>query len=98
MPKKKKNYKPEETGMLLEDIREQLSVVAEGLVSLDKKVDTRADSLDKKVDNIGNDLEMVKLKVDQIADDVEVIKLESKIERKKSLTLEHRISLLEGRR
>ena len=103
MPKKKKSYNQNEVGMMLENIDDKVSVIAEGHLSLDKKFNV----LDKKVDKISEDLEMVKVKVDGIAENVEVIKLDielikhelrNKIDRDEFAALERRVSLLENRR
>ena len=110
MLKKKKNYKPEEVGILLEDIDDKVSVIAESHLVLNKKTDVS----NKKVDKILEDLEIVKVRVDGIAEDlgsvkedIEVIKmdiefikheLKNKVDRNEFAALERRVSLLENRR
>ena len=81
MAKKKKTYKPEEVGMLLEDIDSKVSVIAESHTTLNKKVD----DLTKKVDGIAEDVGEIKL-------DIEFIKneLKQKIGRDKFAVLEKR--------
>ena len=89
MAKKKKTYKPEEVGMLLEDIDSKVSVIAESHTTLNKKVDV----LTKKVDGIAEDVGVIKL-------DIEFIKneLKNKVNRNEFAALERRVSLLENRR
>ncbi len=89
MIKKKKNYKPEEVGILLEDIREQISVVAEQNGGMSKDIKTMKTDLSA----VREDVEIIKL-------DIEFIKneLKNKIARDEFVALERRVSLLENRR
>lgn len=89
MAKKKKSYKPEEVGMFLEDIRDQVSIVAE------QQGDIRKDIKIMKTDlaAVKEDVEIIKL-------DIEFIKneLKNKVGRDEFVALERRVSLLESRR
>ena len=96
MAKKKKTYKPEEVGMLLEDINGKVSVIAEQHLTTDKKInglDKKVDTLTKRIDGVAENVEVIKL-------DIEFIKneLKSKVNRNEFAALERRVSLLENRR
>jgi len=110
MPKKKKSYKPEETGILLEDIRDQISVVAEQHLTTDKKIDgmgKKVDILTKRVDGVENKVDVLTERVAGIAEDIDIIKmdmefikneLKNKIDRQEFAALERRVALIESRR
>ena len=110
MAKKKKSYKPEEAGILLEDIRDQVSAVAEQHLTTDKKIDglcKKVDILTERVDKVDNKVNILTERIVKVSEDVEIIKLDiefikndlkSKVDRNEFTVLERRVALLENRR
>lgn len=85
-----------EVGVLIEDFTSQIQLVAEDVSGLYGKFD----SLEVKVDRMGENLESVKLDVEVIKMDIEFIKHEfkNKVARDEFIVLERRVALLESRR
>lgn len=56
--------------MILEDINGMFDLVLEGYASLDKKMDTRFDELNEKIDNNSFKIDTLNKKIDGVATDL----------------------------
>ncbi|HUY69862.1 MAG TPA: hypothetical protein VMU70_02520 [Candidatus Tyrphobacter sp.] len=105
----KKTFSISDVGVLIEDFEKQLGLVAEGVVSLDQKLDrtsamieNRICSLDKKVDSLDQKIDRVAAELKEfVRSEIETLRIEIKsIEKNKAsfvevAELEKRVSALE---
>ena len=67
--------------MILEDINGKFDLVLEGYSSLDKKLDTRFDDLDEKIENNTFKIDVLNKKIDGVAADLKDHRADTEVHR-----------------
>ena len=67
--------------MILEDINGKFDLVLEGYSALDKKLDTRFDELDEKIENNSFKIDVLNKKIDGVAADLKAHRVDTEAHR-----------------
>ena len=65
--------------MILEDINGKFDLVLEGYSSLDKKLDTRFDELNEKIENNSFKIDVLNKKIDGVAADLQAHRADTEV-------------------